>query len=59
MEKDFDKVAAEFTARVTRAAAWKHSYGGACFATRIRSAIDELNYAIAEAQKHPEIGRQR
>jgi hypothetical protein len=49
-------MARKFTARVTTAAEWKHSYFGAAYSSRIKAAIAELREAIAEAEAHPEIG---
>jgi hypothetical protein len=52
---NFDRVAAQFTFRVERAAAWKHSYFGAAYATRLKAAIRELREAIEEAEKCVEL----
>lgn len=56
MQKTFDEMAQEFTARVSEAANWKHSYLGAAYATRIQAAIKNLRQAIEMAERHPEIG---
>lgn len=53
---EFDLMAAKFTSEVSRAANWKNEYGGALYATRIRSAIMHLKSAIVDAERHPEIG---
>jgi hypothetical protein len=55
---DFDRMAERFTARLREAVDWKHNYVGAAYATRIRAAIDNLRDAIAEAERHPEIGKE-
>lgn len=52
---NFDEMTVIFTARVTRAANWKHTYFGAAYSTRIKQAIAELKEAIAEAEQNEEI----
>lgn len=53
---DFDKMTERFTAACHDAANWKHVQFGAAYSTRIKSAIKQLEAAIAEAKKHSEIG---
>jgi hypothetical protein len=48
-----------FTSYASTVANWKHAYFGAAYSTRIKAAIADMKFAIAEAEKHPEIGVQR
>jgi hypothetical protein len=53
--QDFDAMCDLFTGHASVVANWKHSYFGAAYSTRLKAAIAEMKYAIAEAEKHPEI----
>lgn len=44
-QDDFDAACAEFTAAMADDAAWKHTYFGATYATRISQAIDHVRAA--------------
>lgn len=53
---DFDAMCDLFTSYASTVANWKHAYFGAAYSTRIKAAIADMKFAIAEAEKHPEIG---
>jgi hypothetical protein len=53
--QDFDAMCDLFTGHASVVLNWRHSYFGAAYSTRLKAAIAEMKYAIAEAEKHPEI----
>lgn len=54
--KDFDAVCDLFTSYARTVANWQLRYYGAAYSTRLKAAIADMKFAIAEAEKHPEIG---
>lgn len=52
---DFDATCDLFTSYASTCAGWKNNYSGAAYATRLKAAIADMKFAIAEAEKHPEI----
>lgn len=53
---DFDVMCDLFTSYARAVANWQQNYFGAAYSTRLRAAIADMKFAIAEAEKHPEIG---
>jgi hypothetical protein len=52
---EFDDMCELFTSYAITVADWKHRYAGAAYSTRLKAAIADMKFAIAEAEKHPEI----
>ena len=51
----FDAMCDLFTSYARTVANWQQYYYGAAYSTRLKAAIADMKFAIAEAEKHPEI----